>query len=291
MSGGYFSYFANSQYFSDADLQNLLPDLQSQVANEFNYYWGMYAYLDDSGGGSQVSITDSTNYPNPPAGALGFHAIDQNYNPFAVVFADLCVANGVPITGVISHETLEMLADQLTDVTALYPNVSDYSNYTGDGFIILQEVCDPCEQLLYYEGPDGNIVSDFVTPQWYVPGAPGPYDALGQIPGSWQLASGGYVCYQAIYLPGWTCPTGDEALKAAAQAGERITRVDNPMAGAIRRSLDRGRHVVAPPAGEVTVVKRKDVPKVGGPGRTPQGPPQLPAAATPVKAQKTNAKV
>ena len=65
MSSGYFSYFAQSQYFSDADLQNLLPDLQSQVANEFNYYWGMYAYLDDSGGGSPVSITDSTNYPNP----------------------------------------------------------------------------------------------------------------------------------------------------------------------------------------------------------------------------------
>lgn len=59
MSGGYFSYFADSQNFSGADLQSLLPDLQSQVANEFNYYWGMYAYLDDSGSGSPVIIMEA----------------------------------------------------------------------------------------------------------------------------------------------------------------------------------------------------------------------------------------
>jgi hypothetical protein len=303
MSGGYFSYFANSQNFSDAALQNLLPDLQSQVANEFNYYWGMYAYLDDSGTGNPVFIVDSTNYPNPPAGALGFHAIDQNYNPFAVVFADLCVAYGVPVTGVISHETLEMLADPLTDVAALYPNVSDYSNYTGDGFIVLQEVCDPVEMLLYYEAPNGNIVSDFITPQWYAPAgpgapgapgapsAPGPFDFLGAISAPWQLASGGYVCYQEIYLPGWICPTGDEARQAAATAGERVARVDNPLAGAISRRLSKGMRIEAPPTREVTVVKRKDVPKVGGSGRTSQGRPQLPVAATPVKAQKIPDKV
>lgn len=286
MSGGYISYFADSQNFSGTDLQNLLPDLQSQVANEFNYYWGMYAYLDIDGWGSPVIIMDSYNYPNPPAGALGFHAIDQNFNPFAIVFADLCVAYGVPVTGVVSHETLEMLADQLTDVTTLYPNVSDASNYTGTGFIVLQEVCDPCEQLLYYEGPNGNLVSDFVTPQWYVPGAPGPYDALGLIGGSWQLASGGYVCYQEINLPGWTCPTGDKARKAAARAGERITRADNPMADAVRRQLESGKHLVAPPKREITVVKRADVPKSNGPRKAPKGRPQLPVAAAAVKAQR-----
>jgi hypothetical protein len=289
MSGGYFSYFAISQYFSDTDLQNLLPDLQSQVANEFNYYWGMYAYLDDSGGGTPVIIMDSANYPNPPAGALGFHAIDSNYNPFAIVFADLCVANNAPITGVISHETLEMLADQLTDVAALYPNVSDASNYTGDGFIILQEVCDPVEASLYYEGAVNNsIVSDFVTPQWYVPGTAAPWDFLGVIAGPWQLASGGYVCYQAITLPGWTCPTGDEARRIAAKAGERITRTENPVAGAIRQRISRGKQVQAAPAHEVTVVKRKDVPQVGGRGKAPKGRPKLPVGgnSAPIMAQK-----
>jgi hypothetical protein len=290
MSGGYISYFADSAYFSDADLASLLPDLQSQVANEFNYYWGMYAYLDDSGGGNPVIVIDSTNYPNPPAGALGFHSIDSNDNPYAIVFADLCVANGVPVTATISHETLEMLADQLTDVATLYPPAGP-SPDTGDGFIILQEVCDPCEALLYYEGAVNNsILSDFVTPQWYLPGAAGPYDFLGLIPGSWQLASGGYVCYQEINLPGWTCPVADEARKAAARAGERITRVDNPMAGTLRHRQDKGKRISMPPAREVTVVGRKDVRDTNGRNGTPRKRPQLPSA-TQVKAQKTTEKV
>ena len=288
MSGGYISYFPMSQYFSDADLQNLLPDLQSQVANEFNYYWGLYAYLDDGGSGSPITLIDSTNYPNPPSGALGFHSIDSNYNPFAIVFPDLCVAYGASITGVISHETLEMLADQLTDVAALYPNVSNYGNYTGNGFIILQEVCDPVEMSLYYEAPNGNVVSDFVTPAWYVPGDPNPVDFLGAIAGPWQLASGGYVCYQDINLPGWTCPTGDEAPKAAARAGGRISRIDNPAAEAIRQLRSKGRQVQGPPTRETTVVRRKDVPQVNGRGRAPRGRPQVPVAPTgaPIKAQR-----
>jgi hypothetical protein len=33
MSGGYFSYFTDWQYSSDANLQSRLPDLQSQAAN------------------------------------------------------------------------------------------------------------------------------------------------------------------------------------------------------------------------------------------------------------------
>ena len=119
MSGGYISLFTNSNYFSDADLQNALPDFQSQVANEFNYYWGMYAYLDDSGGGSPIVITDAGQ---STGGVLGYHSIDQNYNPFAVVYADQAAQAGIPITGVISHELLEMLADQLVDTVDLYNN-------------------------------------------------------------------------------------------------------------------------------------------------------------------------
>jgi hypothetical protein len=289
MSGGYISYFAWSQYFSDADLQNVLPDLQAQVANEFNWYWGLYAYLDDGGSGSPVVIMDSFNDPNAPAGALGYHAIDGNCNPFAIVYADLCVAYGVPVSGVISHETLEMLADQLTDVTTLYPNVSDYGNYTGDGFIVLQEVCDPVEELLYYEGVNGNILSDFVTPAWYAPGCPAPYDFLGAIPNAWQLASGGYVCYQEINLPGWTCPTDAEARKVAAKAGERLARVENPSAGAMRQIMSKGRQVQSRPTREVKVVEQKDAPKVGGSRKTPNERPQVPAPATgaPIKVQKT----
>jgi len=125
--------------------------------------------------------------------------------------------------------------------------------------------------LLYYEGPNGNVVSDFVTPTWYAPGCPSPYDYLGQIPNAWQLASGGYVCYQEINLPGWTCPAADEARKVAAKACERLTRIENPTAGAIRQLRSKGMQVQSRPNREITVVKQKDVPKVGESRRAPKG--------------------
>src|SRR5437016_4145286 len=148
MSGGYISFFNASTAFSNAELASALPDFQAQVRNEFNWYWGLSAYLDINGGGSRIIIVD---YPgqNDPPGALGYHYIDGNYQPYAVVFAGLCRDQGYPITGVISHELLEMMADQLVDTVNLY----DYGN--GNGVIVIQEVCDPCEMNLYYEGPNG----------------------------------------------------------------------------------------------------------------------------------------
>ena len=270
MSAGYISLFTNSAYFSDADLQNALPDFQTQVSNEFNYYWGIWAYLDDSGGGTPIFIGDGLT----SGGVLGYHSIDANYNPFAVVSADQCAQYGVPITGVISHELLEMLADQLTDTVNLYDNGD------GTGFIVDQEVCDPCEMSLYYEAPNGNVVSDFVTPAWFVPGDPNPVDFLGAIAGPWQLASGGYVCYQDVTLSGLICVAGDKIQKAMAKAADSIKRIDNPQANVIRQIQLRGKRVqTRATAGEVTVVKRKDTPTGVRVGPTPPRPPAPPIEA------------
>jgi hypothetical protein len=282
MSGGYISLFTNSNNFSDADLQNALPDLQSQVANEFNYYWGMYAYLDDSGSGTPLFITD---YGGDP-GYLGFHTIDGNYNPYAIVYADVCVQYNTPVTGVISHELLEMMADPLVDTVDLYDNGD------GTGFIVDQEVCDPCEMSLYYEAPNGNIVSDFVTPAWFVPGDPNPVDFLGAIPGPWQLASGGYVCYQDVTLSGLVCVAGERIQRTIAKARETIKRVDNPHTELIRQLRSKGRLVQPPKIGPITVVKRQDVHRVSRAGQTPQARPEPPAAPTrvPARAQRVPAK-
>lgn len=285
MSGGYLSFFTNSNYFSDADLQNALPDLQSQVANEFNYYWGMYAYLDDSGAGTPVFITDYGGDPTT-IGYLGYHAIDGNYNPYAIVFADVCIYYNTPITGVVSHEMLEMLADPLTDAVDLF----DSGN--GTGFIVDQEVCDPCEMSLYYEGPNGNIVSDFVTPAWFVPGDPNPVDFLGAIAGPWQLASGGYVCYQDVSLSGLICVAGDKIQSAMTRAKGTIKHVDNPQAETIREIRAGGRLVQPPKIGPITVVKRQDVHRVSRIGPAPQARPELPPTpmGVPARAQRVPTK-
>jgi hypothetical protein len=62
MSGGYISFFNASTALSDADLANALPDFQSQVSNEYNWFWGLNAYLDVNGGGSPITVVD---YPGP----------------------------------------------------------------------------------------------------------------------------------------------------------------------------------------------------------------------------------
>jgi hypothetical protein len=296
MSGGYISLYNGSSVFSDGELANALPDFQSQVWNEFNWYWGLSAYLDVNGGGSPIIVVD---YPgaSDPQGALGYHTIDLNYQPYAVIFAGLCRDYGYPITGVISHELLEMMADQLVDTVNLY----DYGD--GTGVIVIQEVCDPCEMNLYYEGPDGNIVSDFALPAWWVPGDPNQVDFLGIIPGPWQLASGGYISYQTVTLSGWQQAFGDKAQQDMDKAKEairsRVNSVGNPRLDVIRQLQLKGAQGRAqqlrpmPPgtrqgrqaqgqqqaqiriqpaqqAGKIIVVKRQDVPRIG-PGQIFQG--------------------
>jgi hypothetical protein len=287
MSGGYISFFNASTRFSDAQLQNAIPDFQSQVSGEFNWFWGLNAYLDENGYGTPVIIVD---YPgaNDPQGALGYHWIDGNFQPYAVIFAGLCEDYGYPVTGVISHELLEIMADQLADTTDLYDNGD------GTGFIVLQEVCDPVEQNLYYEGPNGNIVSDFALPDWYAPGSPGPFDFLGAVQGAWQLASGGYVSYQFVQLSGWQQASADKLAKVAENFRTKVTSSGNPRMDVIRQmQAQRGpgvgqrqpatigqgrqqtngrsqqgtaqrRQQTAQQASGISVVSRQDVPNIPG---------------------------
>ena len=285
--GGYVSLYNASTAFSDAELANALPDFQSQVSygGEFWWYWGIAGYLDVNGSGMPIVIVDYPG-PNDPQGALGYHYIDGNDQPYAVIFAGLCRDYGYSTTGVISHELLEMLADQQTDTVNLLDNGD------GTGFIVIQEVCDPCEMSLYYEGPNGNIVSDFALPGWWVPGYPYQVDFLGAIPGPLQLASGGYISYQTVTLSGWQQVFGDKAerdiSKAADALRHQVAAAGNPRVDVVRQ-LQAGQQIRQPaptsaaasgnggsgptsaerrqqPAKqnvEITVVRRENVPKVG----------------------------
>jgi hypothetical protein len=194
----------------------------------------------------------------------------------------------------MSHELLEMMADQLVDTVNLY----DYGD--GTGIVVIQEVCDPCELSLYYEAPNGTIVSDFALPAWWVPGDPNPVDFLGMLPGPLQLASGGYISYQNVTLSGWQQVYGDRAQqefsKAEAAIRKGIASSGNPRIDLIRQlrmkegqrgapaaarpypqappanhQLSLGRRVQsARPAGKITVVSRDDVLRTG---RLPQRAP------------------
>ena len=207
----YVSIQNNSAAVQQGDIDSLVPDIQSQLDNEFGQAWGVCATIDSGGGGWSVAINDYPG-PNDPQGALGYHYIDQNGNPYAVIFAQLSLDNGVAWQSVLDHEVLEMLADPLVDSTAY---IDDGLNQ-GTGWIVYEEACDPCEALSYNGNVNGNTLSDFVFPQWYNAAFQGQVDFLGAIQGPLFLASGGYASVDhIIQASGWQAITADMYKKMA----------------------------------------------------------------------------
>jgi hypothetical protein len=245
-----------SSTVSDSDLQSAINDLQTQVTKDFAPQWGTDAVLDMDGYGWPITIQDYPG-PNGPQGALGYHSMDSNYQPYAVVFAQLAMDKGVPWTGVASHELLELLADPLIDSTCFIDNGD------GTGYIIAQEVCDPTEQLLYYE-VGGTVVSDFALRGWFIPGYSGVVDFLGQVPGPLQLGSGDYISVDVVEAStGWQPANGDAVNKMAKRIMQKIQAVTPPK----RHMMQHPVRVQPAPTGEIKVKKAP----VATTGKTPSG--------------------
>jgi hypothetical protein len=212
-----------SNAVQDADLQAFIQDFQYQISNDFLPVWGVDATVDSGGTGWQITIMDYPG-PNDPQGALGYHYLDQNFNPYGVVFAQLALDNGISWTSVASHEGLEILADPLIDSTCFV----DTSGGVGTtGVLIAQEVCDAPERLTYSGAYNGTQLSDFVFPGWFIAGYPGQVDEMNQVPGPLQLASGGYISVdQIVQASGWQQVLGAKEYKSLAQhTRQQIKRV------------------------------------------------------------------
>ena len=246
---------------------------------EFWWHWGLSASLDIDGHGMPLVITD---YPGPsdPEGPLGYHSVDANYRPWAVVFAGLCRDLGKPTTAIISHEMLEMLADQSTHGM----NLVDLGD--GTGMLVPLELCDPCEEL-YYQGPTGIPLYDFVLPRWFVADYQGQVDFLGRLPGPLRESDGDLTDYQLVTLSA-SGPSGDDADRVAdAAAGAHRGEVADAFASRAGvldqlRARSTGTRLQYPPPGPpsgrrgpiilerrkqparpeapVTVVRREDIP-------------------------------
>jgi hypothetical protein len=137
------------------------------------------------------------------------------------------------------------------------------------------------------------VVSDFALPGWWVPNYPFQVDFLGLLPGPLQVASGGYIAYEVVELSGLQRDLGagaDLDMRGAADAmREELTagygsRLDvlrqleasrglaqtqpsaraAPIAGEPRATPIPERLLQpAVPGGDVTVVARENVPRLG----------------------------
>jgi hypothetical protein len=197
-----------------ADLQAFIQDFQYQISYDFAQAWGVDALVNSGGSGWPITIMDYPG-PNDPPGALGYHYLDQNFIPYGVVFAQLALDYGISWTSVASHEGLEILADPLIDSTCF---IDTSGGYGTSGFLIAQEVCDAPERLTYAGAYNGTQLSDFVFPGWFIAGYTGQVDQLNLVPGSLQLASGGYISYDVILqASGWQQIQGEKEFKAMAE--------------------------------------------------------------------------
>lgn len=149
---------------------------------------GLAIYDSDHQGDPQeeagIWIVNSANDPN----AFGAHT-RLGVAVFGYVDASLCLALREPVSRVLGHELFEMLVD---------PAVDRWADTPGGGRVAL-EVSDPVQRFSRQEvgeffGATTTVeVADYVTPAWFQAGSPGPWDAMGVLPGPFAVADGGYV--------------------------------------------------------------------------------------------------
>lgn len=184
----YLAVVSESEQVPLNDTMYVAAALQKQVARDFSPIWGInatinaFATLEDVPVGYQpIIVMDDIGFA-----AAGIH-LDNDGQPFGLVNAN----NRWPLTA--SHEMLEMLADpqgnSLQVARALHPE--------QDRALYLVEVCDPSEAWEFGYDVNGVRVSDFYTPDYFLPANPGNvrYSFTGAVEHPLQVLRGGYISW------------------------------------------------------------------------------------------------
>jgi len=133
-----------------------------------------------------VSLQDTLDEPD----ALGYHSTNPDGTPYAVIGVNAILESpdgswieGVnSVSAVIDHEVKE---------TELDRSATQYV-FDGYGRAWAREACDAVQSSTYQDR-HGVSLSNYVHPNYFIPGAPGPYDALGVLHAPLSVARGGYV--------------------------------------------------------------------------------------------------
>jgi hypothetical protein len=142
--------------------------------------WPMYVVDDDP------SVSD----------ALGWHEATPNGDPIVYVLAGVAKRAGLSWSVTASHEFCEAVCDQ----------TANEGVELGPGVWLANESCDPVEADRYgyvrsvsdpMTGRSVNVpLSDFVTRDWFLPDATGPFDFRGHLTSSLTLLPGGYAAIE-----------------------------------------------------------------------------------------------
>lgn len=176
----------------DLDIREVLQvaaALGKQIARDFTPIWGIastvdaFATLEDVPTGYwPIIVMNDIGF----AGAQGIH-LDKDGMPFGLV--DL--SDGWSLTA--SHEALEMLGDPLGNSLRAGPSTREDQGRVE----YLVEVCDPSEAWGFGYNVNGIRVSDFYTPDYFLPIPSGNvrYSYTGAIEKPRQVLEGGYLSW------------------------------------------------------------------------------------------------
>lgn len=145
-----------STQLTNERVMRMCAAVNRQVQFDFAPYWGQNADVSYDARPERadwlIDIVDDSTFP----GAAGWHTVDDDTGR---VIAQVAVNQPFEVSTVLSHEVLEMLANQAVAKSVTnWRAISDRSQYA-------LEVCDPVQSTSYLV--DEFPVSDFVLPAWF----------------------------------------------------------------------------------------------------------------------------
>jgi hypothetical protein len=177
---------------SDDKVKSYIDAVQTQVNRDISTYWGYTVNLIFIPGEENAVIPKSDWYAgffdnSDQIGARAWHDLGPNGEPLIKVFTNDTEDAGLSPSLGLSHEIAESLSDPNANIT-----VQGFDN-NGRPALLYREIADPVESTTYQI--NGLYVSDFVTPNWFVPHSKGPWDFMNQTTGPFQMLQGGYEMY------------------------------------------------------------------------------------------------
>jgi len=178
-------------------LTRVAAALQKQVARDFAPIWEVQATVDAFAvledvpiGYWPMIVRDDIGVP----GAAGIH-LDKDGQPFALIQFN----NRWELTA--SHECLEMLADPFGNRLIAGPSLKPDQGRVE----YLVEVCDPSEAMEFGYTVNGELLSDFYTPNFFDPVANAGvrYSFTGAITRPREVLRGGYISWHDPVSDHW----------------------------------------------------------------------------------------
>jgi hypothetical protein len=157
----------SSTKINSTQIATAVTTMNMQLAQFSKLWFGPdhYCYANPSTWDWEILVVDAADV----ADALGYHDVSPEGKPYGKVFIDVCQKFNVPWISVLSHEVLELVLD---------PGANQWA-HDPTGKLWAYEACDAVQDHLYTL--NGQQVSNFVLPNFFIPGSKPPYDYLGKL--------------------------------------------------------------------------------------------------------------